>query len=90
MNRYTTIMSYVSADCYVTRVNYFANPDVSYLDQPTGSDTENCARAIQENRVGRLLFFQREPMESLRRVPMGANALSWEPDPIMKLCGDLL
>jgi len=49
--RYTTIMSYTQ-DCTAARVNYFANPDVSYLDQPTGSETENCARAIQENRVG--------------------------------------
>lgn len=49
--RYTTIMSY-TAGCTATRANYFANPDVSYLDRPTGTETENCARAIEENKVG--------------------------------------
>lgn len=44
-------MSYTSG-CSGTRANYFANPDVSYLDKPTGTETENCARAIQENKVG--------------------------------------
>eukprot|EP00903_Cladosiphon_okamuranus_P011188 g10557.t1 len=47
--RYTTIMSY-TAGCTATRANYFANPDVSYLDRPTGTETENCARAIEENK----------------------------------------
>eukprot|EP00752_Nemacystus_decipiens_P003649 g3363.t1 len=46
---YTTIMSY-TAGCTATRANYFANPDVMYLDRPTGTETENCARAIEENK----------------------------------------
>ncbi|CAM9477384.1 unnamed protein product, partial [Hapterophycus canaliculatus] len=46
---YTTIMSYTE-DCTATRVNYFANPNVWYLDRPTGTDTEDCARAIEENK----------------------------------------
>lgn len=43
-------MSYQEG-CPAARANYFANPDVSYLDQPTGTETEDCARAIDENKV---------------------------------------
>ncbi|CAN0050661.1 unnamed protein product [Pylaiella littoralis] len=46
---FTTIMSY-TAGCTASRANYFANPDVSYLGRPTGTDTEDCARAIDENK----------------------------------------
>lgn len=45
-------MSY-TAGCTASRANYFANPDVSYLGRPTGTDTEDCARAIDENKVRR-------------------------------------
>ncbi|CAN0149433.1 unnamed protein product, partial [Ectocarpus fasciculatus] len=39
IRRYVTIMSYQDG-CPAPRANYFANPDVSYLDQPTGTGTE--------------------------------------------------
>lgn len=41
-------MSYSCDDPEVPRVNYFSNPDVTYLDKPTGTETENNARAIKE------------------------------------------
>lgn len=44
-------MSYDAWYCTVTRVNYFSNPDVTYLDKPTGTETANCARAIEDNKV---------------------------------------
>lgn len=45
-------MSYTSG-CTFYRANFFANPNVSYLGKPTGTATENCARAIEENKVGK-------------------------------------
>lgn len=38
-------------DDTVPRVNYFSNPDVSYLDKPTGTSTEDNARAVRESMV---------------------------------------
>jgi len=35
----------------VPKVNHFSNPDVFYLGKPTGTERENCARAINENKV---------------------------------------
>ena len=53
---YRTIMSYgcprasaFSATVY--KGNHYSNPDVYYQGKPTGTDTENCARAISENKV---------------------------------------
>ena len=43
-------MSY-SADCSVTRVNYFSNPDVYLYDKATGQETADNARAIEDNMV---------------------------------------
>lgn len=45
--------------------NYFSNPDVNYLDKPTGTDTEDNARVIIDNMV-------RAKVSFLRR-----NALCW-------------
>lgn len=48
--RYRTIMSYQCSDA--PRVNYFSNPDVNYLGIfPTGTDTEDCSRAFEDNMV---------------------------------------
>ena len=41
----------MSYSCGSPRVNYFSNPDVEYLDKPTGTETENNARAFQDNMV---------------------------------------
>lgn len=38
-------------DDTVPRVNYFSNPGVSYLDKPTGTSTEDNARAVRESMV---------------------------------------
>ena len=46
--RYRTIMSY---SCGTPSANYFSNPDVTYLDKPTGTATEDNARAIRDNMV---------------------------------------
>lgn len=48
--RYRTIMSY-NCNKHVKRVNYFSNPDVSYLNKATGTATENNALTIKENMV---------------------------------------
>ncbi|CAN0210802.1 unnamed protein product, partial [Ectocarpus sp. 6 AP-2014] len=55
---YRTIMSYYQngcggdptpqADPIVPRVNYFSNPDVTYLNKATGTDDEDNARCIEE------------------------------------------
>lgn len=43
-----TIMSYW---CGAPLANHFSNPDVSYLDKPTGTETENNVREIRNNMV---------------------------------------
>lgn len=43
-------------------MNYFSNPDVEYLDKPTGTGTENNARTIEDNMV------RRKSSASLNRV----------------------
>lgn len=57
----------------VPRANYFSNPDVDYLDKPTGTATEDCARAISENIVSR----------SERRLEMKLSR--WETRPLILL-----
>lgn len=41
----------MSYSCGSPRANYFSNPDVSYLDKPTGTATEDNARVIEEHKV---------------------------------------
>lgn len=48
------MMSYPCDNSY--RANYFSNPDVSYLGEPTGTATENNARVIEEHKVSTFLF----------------------------------
>ena len=43
----------MSYSCGGPRVNYFSNPDVEYLNKPTGTADEDNARAIEENMVRR-------------------------------------
>lgn len=50
-SRYRTVMTYRCPNNTAPIVNYFANPNVSYLGRPTGTDTENNARIIVENMV---------------------------------------
>merc|ERR1711892_780091 len=51
--RYRTIMGYYK-EGYNTRVNYYSSPTVYYAgtDRTTGSDTEDTARVLRENRFG--------------------------------------
>jgi len=49
--RFRTIMGY-SKRGYGTRVNYYSSPTVTYRGKVTGSDTEDTARVIKENRFG--------------------------------------
>merc|ERR1711892_1073133 len=49
--RYRTIMGY-NKEGYNTRVNYYSSPTVFYRGKATGSDTEDTARVIKENRFG--------------------------------------
>jgi len=49
--RYRTIMGYYK-EGYGARVNYYSSPNVFYRGSPTGSDTEDTARVIKENRFG--------------------------------------
>eukprot|EP00904_Undaria_pinnatifida_P000885 jgi/Undpi1/10798/HiC_scaffold_29.g13246.m1 len=44
---YVTIMSH-EENCNGGFINYYSNPDVTYFDKPTGTETENCARRIKE------------------------------------------
>eukprot|EP00904_Undaria_pinnatifida_P013612 jgi/Undpi1/9381/HiC_scaffold_26.g11839.m1 len=46
-NPYVTIMSH-EENCNGGFINYYSNPDVTYFDKPTGTETENCARRIKE------------------------------------------
>ena len=46
--RYRTLLSY---SCGSPRINYFSNPDVEYLNKPTGTTTEDNARAFKDNMV---------------------------------------
>lgn len=46
--RYRTVMSY---SCGSPFANYFSNPDVSYNGRPTGTDTEDNVRALEDNMV---------------------------------------
>jgi len=48
--RYRTIMAYPKTG--YTRVNYYSSPDVFYQGVVTGSETEDNARVIKENRFG--------------------------------------
>ena len=48
--RYRTIMAYPKKG--YKRVNYYTSPDVFYKGVVTGSDTEDNARVIKENRFG--------------------------------------
>lgn len=43
-------MSY-SDGCSVPRVNYFSNPDVTYLNKPTGDAQNNNAQCIRDRMV---------------------------------------
>lgn len=36
---------------YVAPINYFSNPDVSYMGLPTGTATANNAKVVRENMV---------------------------------------
>merc|ERR1711892_1296379 len=51
--RYRTIMGY-NKEGYNTRVNYYSSPTAFYAgtDRTTGSDTEDTARVLRENRFG--------------------------------------
>merc|ERR1711915_341673 len=49
--RYRTIMAY-SKDGYNTRVNWYSSTKVKFGGQITGSDIEDTARVIKENRFG--------------------------------------
>merc|ERR1711892_1314933 len=49
--RYRTIMGY-NKEGYNTRVNYYSSPTAFYKRKATGSDTEDTARVIKENRFG--------------------------------------
>lgn len=40
-------------DCEHLRGNYYSNPDVTFLDKPTGTETKNCARRIRDTMVSR-------------------------------------
>lgn len=41
----------MSHTCGTPSVNHFSNPDVIVLDKPTGTATEDNARAIEDNMV---------------------------------------
>lgn len=43
-------MSYAT-ECNVPLINYFSNPDIMYNGKPTGTVTEDNARAIEDNMV---------------------------------------
>ena len=49
--RYRTIMAY-NKNGHNTRVNYYSSPTVYFQGSVTGSDTEDTARVIKENRFG--------------------------------------
>lgn len=66
---FRTIMSYWTS-CFVPRINYFSNPDVSYPPdddngKPTGTATEDNARTIEDNMVSIFHFSCREPYGGL-------------------------
>merc|ERR1711962_205050 len=48
---YRSSMAYPKAG-HRHRINYFSNPDVMYKGYPTGTEKNNCARVIKENRFG--------------------------------------
>jgi len=48
---YRSSMAY-RKDGHYHRINYFSNPDVMYKGYPTGTEENNCARTIKENRFG--------------------------------------
>jgi len=48
---YRTCMAYKKAG-YVKKANYFSNPNVSYKGYVTGTENNNNARVIRENRFG--------------------------------------
>ena len=41
----------MSYSCGTPRVNFFSNPNVTHLNKPTGTPTENNARAFGDNMV---------------------------------------
>ncbi|CAM9277620.1 unnamed protein product, partial [Ectocarpus sp. 12 AP-2014] len=54
--QFRTVMTY-SNDCSGAElINYFSNPDVEYLGQPTGTATENNAQTVKDNMVDVSLF----------------------------------
>ena len=44
-------MSSFCSDPAVPRINWFSNPDVVALNRSTGTNDNDCARAIEENMV---------------------------------------
>merc|ERR1711962_483758 len=48
---YRTIQTYGKRG-YKQKINYYSNPDVMYKGYPTGTEENNCARVIRENRFG--------------------------------------
>ncbi|CAM9302811.1 unnamed protein product [Sphacelaria rigidula] len=46
---FSTIMSIKCPAMRAPRINHFSNPLVNYREQPTGTETEDCARAIRTN-----------------------------------------
>ncbi|CAM9533883.1 unnamed protein product, partial [Sphacelaria rigidula] len=42
--RFSTIMSLKCPAIQAPRINYFSNPSIEYKGQPTGTDTDDCAR----------------------------------------------
>ncbi|CAM9947269.1 unnamed protein product, partial [Sphacelaria rigidula] len=45
---FRTVMSYSNSCWAAPVINYFSNPDVNYLEKPTGTSTEDNARVIRE------------------------------------------
>ncbi|CAM9630488.1 unnamed protein product, partial [Ectocarpus fasciculatus] len=55
-DQYRTVMTYAGGCDDAALVNYFSNPDVQHLGQPTGTATENNAQTVQDNMVAVSLF----------------------------------
>ncbi|CAM9373919.1 unnamed protein product, partial [Ectocarpus sp. 8 AP-2014] len=54
--QYRTVMTYWNDCTGAELINYFSNPDVEYLGQPTGTATENNAQTVKDNMVDVSLF----------------------------------
>lgn len=61
----------MSTSCGSPFVNYFSNPDVTFLNKPTGTATEDNARAIGDNMVRNqiALVFLKRPSPSHNVIP---------------------